>query len=119
MLYDTTHLPETVNMYYEDHHLYDFSGKVQDIFVNVHEESRKNGLNIVILDQSAFYPTSGGQMHDTGTMTIDGKTYDVVNVEKVGSSVLHILSENLEGEKDSYVGKEVTCTIDKSRRGLL
>ena len=60
ILYDTIHLPETVNMYYEDHHLYKFSGKIQDIFVNVHDKEHEGKQNIVILDQSAFYPTSGG-----------------------------------------------------------
>lgn len=63
--------------------------------------------NIVVLDQSGFYPTSGGQEHDTGTMTINGTLYkvsssgcglshygcqlQVVDVEKVGPAVLHFL----------------------------
>ena len=32
------------------------------------------------LDQSAFYPTSGGQPHDTGTLTADGQALSVTDV---------------------------------------
>jgi Ser-tRNA(Ala) deacylase AlaX len=33
--------------------------------------------------------------NDTGFLTIEGKEYTVVNAEKVGKSVLHILGEEL------------------------
>lgn len=92
ILYDTNHLAETKNLYYENHKLYEFSGKIIDIFTNITDHNKKN---IVILDESAFYPTSGGQLHDVGTMTIDGHVYNVVNVEKVGKCVLHILDAEL------------------------
>jgi len=49
-------------------------------------------------------------------MTIDGKTYNIVNAEKVGKSVLHILDEELPLEKEAYIKKSVVCTIDKERR---
>ena len=52
---------------------------------------KEKGTNIVLLDRSAFYPTSGGQVNDKGNITINGKTYEVVNVEKVGKCVLHFL----------------------------
>ena len=58
-------------------------------------------------------------MHDLGTMTIDGKTYNIVNAEKVGRSVLHILDEELPLEKEAYINKSVVCTIDKERRSQL
>ena len=43
----------------------------------------------VILDQTAFYPESGGQESDTGFFVIDGKKIKVTHVEKVGDVVLH------------------------------
>ena len=46
-------------------------------------------------------------MNDTGTMTIGDTTYDVIDVQKVGSSVLHILGGDLEGDKEKYIGQEV------------
>jgi len=42
----------------------------------------------VILDQTAFYPTSGGQMHDTGTINETG----VINVIEQDDEILHLLA---------------------------
>eukprot|EP00357_Protocruzia_adherens_P036422 CAMPEP_0115033840 /NCGR_PEP_ID=MMETSP0216-20121206/40213_1 /TAXON_ID=223996 /ORGANISM="Protocruzia adherens, Strain Boccale" /LENGTH=961 /DNA_ID=CAMNT_0002412447 /DNA_START=107 /DNA_END=2992 /DNA_ORIENTATION=+ len=116
VLYDTTHLEATKNLYYDNHHLYDFEAKILDIFPNL---KNKNALDLVILDQSAFYPTSGGQQHDIGTMTIKGEKYDVVNVEKVGHSIMHVLDRPLEGEIDSYKGETVQAHVDFDRRNQL
>jgi alanyl-tRNA synthetase len=58
VLYSTVHLPETENLYYKDHSLYEFEAKVVDVFMNLLENQKKN---ILILDRSAIYPTSGGQ----------------------------------------------------------
>lgn len=116
VLYDTTHLDETENLYYKNHHMYEFDASITDIFLNITDENKQN---IVILDKSAFYPTSGGQQNDVGKMTIDGKEYEVVNVEKVGRSVLHIVEPPLEGDKESYIGKAVTATVDEERRSQL
>ena len=52
-------------------------------------------------------------------MTIDGTKYQVVNVEKVGKCVLHILDQELPLEKEAYIGKEVICTVDEARRSQL
>ena len=116
ILYDTVHLPETDNLYYKNHNLYAFEGKVTDIFANVKDNGK---MNIVILDRSAFYPTSGGQLHDCGTMQLEGQEYQVVNVEKVGKSILHFLSEEIKGEKEDLIGKPVACRIDVARRAQL
>jgi Ser-tRNA(Ala) deacylase AlaX len=50
-------LPETENLYYKDHNLFDFDAKVVEVFQNVLD---KNKNNLLILDRSAIYPTSGG-----------------------------------------------------------
>jgi len=57
ILYDTSKIPETENLYYKDHRLLNFNAKVLHIFENVIDSKKKN---IVCLSQSAFYPTSGG-----------------------------------------------------------
>jgi len=67
ILYNTLHLPETRSLYFDDTHLLEFEAKVIDVFANVRQ---KNVRNLLILDQSCFYPTSGGQLHDTGKLTI-------------------------------------------------
>lgn len=116
VLYDTSHLPETENLYYQNHHLYDFDAKITDIFLNVTEENKQN---IIILDKSAFYPTSGGQIHDMGSIWIGETEYQVINVEKVGKSILHMVIPHLEGDKGDYIGKEVKCHVDEIRRNQL
>jgi len=35
ILYNTIHLPETVNLYYQDGHKMDFEGKVVSVYQNV------------------------------------------------------------------------------------
>ena len=69
ILYNTLHLPDTRSLYFEDTHKLDFEGSVVEVFENVTEENKRN---LIILDQSTFYPTSGGQQNDTGILSIDG-----------------------------------------------
>ena len=115
ILYDTTHLVETDSLYYKDQHITEFEAKIVDVFVNL--DKGKNLLlnNIVILDQSAFYPNSGGQATDIGWLVIDGEEYQVLSAERVGKCVLHILDRELPGAK-SNIGKTVKGRIDSQRR---
>lgn len=59
----------------------------------------------LILDRSAFYPTSGGQPHDTGT--ING--FAVVDVLDAGAEVVHVTAEPVP------LGL-VHCVVDGTRR---
>jgi alanyl-tRNA synthetase len=97
----------------------EFSAKIVDVFINLDKGEHKNKPNIVILDQSAFYPNSGGQQNDIGELIIDGELYKVINVEKVGKSVLHILDKELKGNFKSFIGKEVKGKVDLHRRKQL
>ncbi|MCO5176373.1 MAG: alanyl-tRNA editing protein AlaXM [Thermomicrobiales bacterium] len=67
----------------------------------------------VMLDQTAFYPTGGGQPHDTGTLMSGGRVWDVIKVSKRGSDVVHALEE---GSDPPAVGTEVHGVIDWERR---
>lgn len=92
ILYDTSAIAETENLYYKDSRLLDFEGKVLEVIPN----KLKNGdLNIVVLDKSAYYPTSGGQQNDVGTLTIKGVQYEVIDAQKIGKAVLHFLDKNV------------------------
>ena len=68
--------------------------------------------NAVILDQTIFYYTSGGQPHDLGL--IDGQL--VTEVRKVDGDVLHFL---VEGASMPAVGATVRCVLDWERRHRL
>lgn len=59
-------------------------------------KEKERGKNVLILDKSAFYPTSGGQVHDLGNIKIEGKEYQVYNVEKVGHCFLHFVADVLD-----------------------
>ena len=93
----------------------EFDAKVVAVFTNVVE--KEMGTNIVILDRSAFYPTSGGQVHDLGTITIGDKSYTVYDVQKVGRCFLHFLNESVDAV--ATVGLAVHGKIDIERRNTL
>ncbi|WP_224653685.1 alanine--tRNA ligase-related protein, partial [Escherichia coli] len=64
------------------------------------------GRPYVVLSNTAFYPTGGGQPHDTGTL--DG--IRVIDVEEVDGEIYHFLEEELQSNKD------VEGAIDWERR---
>ena len=69
-------------------------------------ETREDG-RLVLLERSAFYPTSGGQLHDTGQLA--GSR--VVDVFKEGEGVWHRLDEAVDSSLTDLKG-----TIDWPRR---
>ncbi|MFC1648513.1 alanine--tRNA ligase [Nanoarchaeota archaeon] len=62
----------------------------------------------VVLEETAFYPTSGGQENDTGTIG----SYEVVDVFKQGKVVVHELMH----KPDFKAKGMVECKIDFDRR---
>jgi alanyl-tRNA synthetase len=95
----------TERLYYTDAYLRSFRGRVAAIMPP--EGQRPGG---VVLDRTAFYPTSGGQPHDTGMLA--GRP--VVDVVDAGDAVVHVLGRD--GAEDLAVGAEVEGTIDWDRR---
>lgn len=114
ILYNTIHIPETDNLYFSDSHKMDFTGNVLAVYANQLEQNKRN---LIILDRSAFYPTSGGQMHDIGTMTIEGfdQVFNVTDVIKVGKCVLHKIDFEIPDDVD-IVGKSASGSVDPDRR---
>jgi misacylated tRNA(Ala) deacylase len=70
----------------------------------------------VVLDRTAFYPRSGGQPHDTGTITrlSDGATFKVAFVGKFGGDISHEVQNLTPAELRE--GDAVRCVIDWERR---
>src|SRR5687768_3044996 len=89
----------TERLYYRDATLRTFSGTL----VDVANEGRK-----VYLDQTAFYPTSGGQPHDLGTLG-GSRVLDVIDE---GDRVAHVLDAPLDRE----IRIELRGEIDWERR---
>jgi alanyl-tRNA synthetase len=68
----------TDRLYYRDSFLRSFTAQVTDI----REASRADGVSIwqMALDRTAFYPTSGGQPHDTGMFRATSRNGAVLEV---------------------------------------
>jgi alanyl-tRNA synthetase len=77
----------TVKLYLEDQYRQNFSSKVI-------EQTEIDGRPAVVLERTLFYPTSGGQPHDTGTLN-DVPVVDVFEDEH--RQVVHLLKEPLAG----------------------
>jgi len=78
-------------------------------------EEVKDGRGVV-LSHTYFYPVSGGQPTDTGTITRKGdeREFKVINVKKSEGVIVHeVDNEGLSA------GDEVRCTIDWERRHRL
>ncbi|MEZ0394259.1 MAG: alanine--tRNA ligase [Desulfurococcaceae archaeon] len=71
--------------------------------------------NMVILDSTIFYPRSGGQDSDRGLITINGRTYEVNDVLKVGDVVVHVLN----GAVIASQGDAAVLELDWRRRYAL
>ncbi len=97
----TVPLPSTVRLDHEDPRLADFTARVL-----AHTTHR--GRPAVVLDQSVFYPESGGQHADRGTLA-EAAVVDV-QVDEQGV-VYHVV----QGESPA-VGTEVTGRLDRARR---
>jgi alanyl-tRNA synthetase len=72
----------TDRLYYTDSHLTDFDATVIEC-------SSLDGRNVVVLDRTAFYPTSGGQPFDTGDL--GGARVLEVTDRDADSAVAHVL----------------------------
>lgn len=89
----------TKRLYYTDSYLCDFDAEVTEI-----TSDRRR----IYLDRTAFYPTSGGQPHDVGS--IDGVA--VVDVIDEAERVAHLLAEPL----PCAAGDRVAAVVDGGRR---
>ena len=67
--------------------------------------------NLLILNTTPFYGESGGQVGDTGIISIDNTDYDVVDTQKSGNVNVHIL-----GKTPSIVSNNVRAIVDANRR---
>ncbi len=95
----------TDRLYYHDSFLYAFDARVA-------ESLDLEGRHAVVLDRTAFYPTSGGQVHDTGKLILEDKReVPVVEVaDDEGGRIFHFVAQPL------APGAAVRGSIDAARR---
>jgi alanyl-tRNA synthetase len=100
----------TDRLYYHDSFLYDFDAEVRDVI-----NSPRPAL---ILDRSAFYPTSGGQIHDTGWLTSGSHKLRITEVaDAEDGRVVHYFEAERDFDKGSLQpGTRVRGQIDATRR---
>lgn len=67
----------------------------------------------LLVNRTVFYPTSGGQPGDTGTITWSGGTAEVVNTVKAEDQVALVLAEGAERPQE---GDQISQQIDWGRR---
>ena len=90
----------TRKLYYEDPYQLEFNSTV----TKTDQDERGP---YVVLEATAFYPTGGGQPHDTGTLN----SIDVIDVEEVDGEVRHYIKEEF-----PQSGEDVDGSVDPKRR---
>lgn len=86
-------------LYFDNPLTFEFTATVLDVI------PQSKGLSHVVLDKTYFYPTGGGQSHDTGL--IDGQA--VVDVRKTNSTIIHVV-------KGDITTGSIQAQVDKNRR---
>jgi len=96
----------TERLYYHDSFLYDFEAEVSEI-ANAPRPA-------LFLDRTAFYPTSGGQVFDTGVISSGNERVSVTEVADADDGrVVHYLEAP---PKDIKPGTKIRGQIDTARR---
>ena len=96
----------TDRLYYHDPFLYDFEAEVR--------EQVDTPRPALILDRTAFYPTSGGQVHDTGwILAADQKSRVTEVADDEDGRIIHYLEAPV---KDVKPGTRIRGQIDSTRR---
>jgi len=94
----------TERLYYHDSFLNEFDATVL-------ESIDLDGRPAVVLDRTAFYPSSGGQVHDTGALHFSGAQATVTDViDSEDGRILHITSVAVPA------GATVHGAVDSARR---
>jgi len=94
-------VPSTRTLYYENPYIMKFEAHVLKVAENKY----------IVLDQTAFYPEGGGQPADSGTLRFNETQTEVIDVQKVGNVIVHVVKGAMPKEGDKVSGR-----IDWNRR---
>ena len=67
--------------------------------------------NLLILESTPFYAESGGQIGDTGEITVGNNSFRIIDTQKSGNVNVHILDKPLNSSS-----RKVKAKVDKERR---
>jgi alanyl-tRNA synthetase len=101
----------TERLYYRDSFLHEFDAEIVEVIPATGSERRTG----IVLDKTAFYPTSGGQVHDTGWM-MAGDESSKTRVTEVADTEDGRVVHYIEAEKAPEKGGHVHGVIDPARR---
>lgn len=68
--------------------------------------------NTFITDHTPFYVEMGGQLGDSGLVSVNGNSFKIDSTQKSGNAIIHIASQEL----DIVQGERVLLSIDEQRR---
>ena len=94
----------TKKLYWEDAYMKEFKASVKNA------DAEK-----ITLDQTAFYPTSGGQPSDMGIIIANKEEYRVTDVREENGEVVHVLDREFRHD----TGTLIEGRIDWQRRHSL
>jgi alanyl-tRNA synthetase len=96
----------TERLYYTDSFLYDFDAEIAEVIPGERVA--------VVLDRTAFYPTSGGQVFDTGVISANDSALRVTEVaEDENGKILHYMEAPV---PTLAPGQKIGGTINAQRR---
>jgi len=96
----------TERLYYADPYRREFDATIRRV-------ERTGGRTLVVLDRTAFYPTSGGQPFDTGAL---GALRVVDVFDEDDGTAVHVLGADAAGVSVPEPGQDVRGLIDWHRR---
>ena len=80
--------------------------------LEVVDEKKRTGI---VLDRSPFYAEMGGQVGDTGTLTIGDQTWQITDTQKAGDAFLHFVK----GDGTPEQGAAAQLTVDAAHRAAI
>lgn len=86
--------------YYEDAMMKEFTAQIE-------KTGKDETGNFIVLNNTAFYPTGGGQPHDTGWIN----DLEIIDVEKIGEEIRHYTAADV-----SNISGEISGKLHWSRR---
>src|ERR1700684_2371909 len=100
--------PMTDRLYYDDSFIYNFHAEVRSVL-----ETPRPAL---ILDRTAFYPTSGGQLHDTGWLAPENSAAEIRVTEVADAEDGHVIHYLEAPSKEVQPGTRIHGEVDAARR---